>query len=411
LERKGNFLINQITLCLFILGISSFVAYFTTGLRGSICLEQDAGIPYFEPETRAATWRDDVIINGFMYDFNMVKEILASNSPMIPITEDWHGQNLSPLFSAEPNLCQKFLNNEVPFCSINNQFINSPGLEAVPCLSHEIIHTLKPKGRLSFSYKDVNESVQSPHLLVIYNNAVVNLTSFLTGIEISKFKNLGDISWIVPGNDMTLRANLDYRDIALMKCLSSRYAVGYVGIESAGCAFYSILMILAILIVMAVILARFIMALIFHWAIAPHISTARSVKVGRYDNAQGRTITFGPPNNPSTGPSQDWARSLALPSDLYTICLVTCYSEDEVSIRKTLDSIAATDHPDERKLLFVICDGLIQGEGNEFSTPDIVMSLFEKDPLIKSTEPMSYLAIADGEKQTNMARVVTIDLI
>ena len=180
------------------------------------------------------------------------------------------------------------------------------------------------------------------------------------------------------------------------------------GIESAGCTLNTILVVLAILIVMGVILARFFMDFIFHWFIAPRISSSKS-KLGKSD-----ILYLRPPpsmslklNDGDSGPliSQDW-RSLALPTDLYTLCLITCYSEDELSIRNTLDAIAGTDFPDERKLLFVICDGLIQGEGNEHTTPDIVLSMVEKDPQIKHSDPMDYLAIADGEKQHNMARVV-----
>jgi chitin synthase len=99
-------------------------------------------------------------------------------------------------------------------------------------------------------------------------------------------------------------------------------------------------------------------------------------------------------------------RARSLPTDLHTICLVTCYSEDEGSIRSTLDSIAGTSYPDDKKLLFVICDGLVQGAGNSQTTPDIVVSLIEQDPQFSSTPaPMSYLAIADGVKQHNMAQV------
>ena len=49
---------------------------------------------------------------------------------------------------------------------------------------------------------------------------------------------------------------------------------------------------------------------------------------------------------------------------------------------------------------------MIQGAGNSQTTPDIVVSLIEQDPQFSSTPaPMSYLAIADGVKQHNMAQV------
>ena len=47
----------------------------------------------------------------------------------------------------------------------------------------------------------------------------------------------------------------------------------------------------------------------------------------------------------------------------HAICLVTAYSEGELAIRTTLDSIATTDYPNSHKLILVICDGMIKGKG------------------------------------------------
>ncbi|RUS15398.1 putative Csh5-chitin synthase 5 [Endogone sp. FLAS-F59071] len=89
-----------------------------------------------------------------------------------------------------------------------------------------------------------------------------------------------------------------------------------------------------------------------------------------------------------------------------TICLVTCYSEGEESMRTTLDSIATTDYPNSHKLIFVIADGIITGAGNRKSTPDICVSMM-KDLVIPEEDvpPYSYVAIADGKKRLNMAKV------
>ncbi|OUM64510.1 glycosyltransferase family 2 protein, partial [Piromyces sp. E2] len=97
--------------------------------------------------------------------------------------------------------------------------------------------------------------------------------------------------------------------------------------------------------------------------------------------------------------------------ELYTICLVTCYSEGEAGIRSTLDSIACTEYDDSKKLLFIIADGLIKGEGNDQLTSDIILSLISerydqyKNPASRMPEPQLYLSIALENKQKNMARV------
>ncbi|KAI9259804.1 chitin synthase [Helicostylum pulchrum] len=92
----------------------------------------------------------------------------------------------------------------------------------------------------------------------------------------------------------------------------------------------------------------------------------------------------------------------------HTICLVTCYSESEDGLRTTLDSIATTDYPNSHKLILVIADGIITGHGNSMSTPDTCISMmhnFLVDP--ESVETRSYVAIADGTKRHNMAKVYT----
>ncbi|CAO3584151.1 unnamed protein product [Absidia cylindrospora] len=90
----------------------------------------------------------------------------------------------------------------------------------------------------------------------------------------------------------------------------------------------------------------------------------------------------------------------------HTICLVTCYSEGEEGLRTTLDSIATTDYPNSHKLILVIADGEITGHGNAQSTPDICVSMMQ-DFLIppSQVQPYSYVAIADGTKRHNMAKV------
>lgn len=90
----------------------------------------------------------------------------------------------------------------------------------------------------------------------------------------------------------------------------------------------------------------------------------------------------------------------------HTICLVTCYSEGHDGIRTTLDSIATSDYPNSHKLLLVVCDGIITGHGEEMSTPDICVGMM-RDLLVPAdqVEPLTYIAVADGARRNNMAKV------
>ncbi|KAI1827981.1 glycosyltransferase family 2 protein [Xylaria intraflava] len=91
---------------------------------------------------------------------------------------------------------------------------------------------------------------------------------------------------------------------------------------------------------------------------------------------------------------------------IHSICLVTAYSEGELGLRTTLDSIAMTDYPNSHKVILVICDGLIKGKGEALSTPDVCLGMM-KDHTVppNEVEPFSYVAVASGSKRHNMAKV------
>ncbi|KAI9668806.1 MAG: Chitin synthase, class 3 [Alyxoria varia] len=90
----------------------------------------------------------------------------------------------------------------------------------------------------------------------------------------------------------------------------------------------------------------------------------------------------------------------------HTINLVTCYSEGGDGLRTTLDSIATTDYPNSHKLIFVVCDGMIKGHGEEFTTPEIVLGMMKEHTILPDeVQPFSYVAVASGSKRHNMAKV------
>ncbi|KAI9843582.1 MAG: Chitin synthase, class 3 [Thelocarpon superellum] len=90
----------------------------------------------------------------------------------------------------------------------------------------------------------------------------------------------------------------------------------------------------------------------------------------------------------------------------HAICLVTAYSEGQEGLRTTLDSIAMTDYPNSHKLIFVVCDGLIKGKGEEFTTPDIALGMLKDHAVLpEEVQAFSYVAVASGSKRHNMAKV------
>ncbi|KAJ3015469.1 Chitin synthase, class 3 [Thoreauomyces humboldtii] len=92
--------------------------------------------------------------------------------------------------------------------------------------------------------------------------------------------------------------------------------------------------------------------------------------------------------------------------EVYTIMMVAAYSEGEEGLRNTMESLASTNYSDDHKLIFIVADGLITGDGNKQSTPQILIDMLEMDknwPMPPA--PMSYVAISEGVKRHNMAQV------
>jgi chitin synthase len=90
--------------------------------------------------------------------------------------------------------------------------------------------------------------------------------------------------------------------------------------------------------------------------------------------------------------------------DKFVICTIPAYTEDEDSLRRAIDSAARMKYDDKRKLLVVICDGVIVGEGNDRSTPRIVLDILGVSETI-DPDPLSFESLGNGEKQHNMGKV------
>ncbi|GAA5878504.1 hypothetical protein JCM8547_008433 [Rhodosporidiobolus lusitaniae] len=244
-----------------------------------------------------------------------------------------------------------------------------------------------------------------------------------------------------------------------VSCLVERYYAGHLDKISPGCFVSNLFLYVSLILIMGIVLARFFMACLFSWYLAgrmvrkpsnlkrnvvspavlpeganidvnnstgaapwteSHMKRQQTMRLQKKGGAGRRGGRGGGGNDekplPSAAAGKDADEPLPLTADgmisaasigaeLFCVCLVTCYSEGYDGIKTTLDSIAATNYSDARKLIFVVCDGMITGSGEKMSTPDIVVSMIERDPRFGDPQPMSYVAIADGPKAHNQAMV------
>ena len=90
--------------------------------------------------------------------------------------------------------------------------------------------------------------------------------------------------------------------------------------------------------------------------------------------------------------------------DKFVLLTVPCYTEGEASLRKTIDSLSVMEYDDNRKLLFLIADGMVTGSGNDRPTPKIVLDILGANPAY-DPPACEYQALGEGMKQLNYAKV------
>lgn len=90
--------------------------------------------------------------------------------------------------------------------------------------------------------------------------------------------------------------------------------------------------------------------------------------------------------------------------DKFVICQVPAYTEGEDSLRKALDSLTALQYDNKRKLIAVVCDGVIVGEGNDRPTPKIVLDILGVDPKI-DPPALPFKSVGPGSDQLNYGKV------
>ncbi|KAK1759304.1 hypothetical protein QBC47DRAFT_293534 [Echria macrotheca] len=90
--------------------------------------------------------------------------------------------------------------------------------------------------------------------------------------------------------------------------------------------------------------------------------------------------------------------------DKFVMCQIPAYTEDEDSLRRAIDSAARMRYDDKRKLLVIICDGMIIGQGNDRPTPRIVLDILGVSETV-DPEPLSFESLGEGLKRHNMGKV------
>ncbi|KAF5363873.1 hypothetical protein D9756_000062 [Leucocoprinus leucothites] len=236
------------------------------------------------------------------------------------------------------------------------------------------------KGPLVWDWKDIKSQAADRDIAkiwAVWENKLYDLTDYVNTIQIQSsapqyaFLNsdVSDIFRQRSGQDVTTQLNkvLDAMDEATRGrntvCLKNLFYVGDTDFrKTARCQTQNYLLLIASGILMASMGLKFLAAL-----------------------------QLGSKRNPEN-------------QDKFVLCQVPCYTEGEDSLRRTVDSLAALNYDDKRKLIFIICDGNIIGSGNDRTTPRIVLDILGVDPKL-DPEPLMFKSVGEGSRAINYGKV------
>ncbi|KAI3643832.1 hypothetical protein MP228_009996 [Amoeboaphelidium protococcarum] len=426
--REKMTLIFAILLACFVMG------FVIVGLQATICLPTGNRAPINSPP-----FPDAWAIHGQWYVIqpnDMQRFHTASIGAINDFQSSGRPRDISVLFPRVPNTdaCNGQTTGSVPQtkCSISGAPEHCHSYTA-----SQLSGNLAGLG-VSFEWSDVQKTDSN---LLVYNGYVLDVSNYLQGG--SEFLGPSAHKIIINGigTDVTRNFLQDPSASEKVPCLVQLYQIGLVSKQSVGCFAANVINYIILVVIMGLVLVRFIMALIYSWVVAPALSAEpkgipyvppgvvipKSVKSKMLTQPAGqdgrksvipfrqsRFTQLDESKRPITQMFKSSRMSL-FPEDMdlsqidlsifacHVMILVTMYSENEDEIKKSLISIAETHYPDEQKLIFMVADGLITGGGQSKSTPEICKSLLTlREP---EAQPKSYVAIADGSKQHNMAQV------
>ncbi|KAI9274222.1 chitin synthase-domain-containing protein [Sporodiniella umbellata] len=393
----------KMTLCFIIACMGGFVAFITIGLNIVLCLPSNTS-PYF--------WLVLPLLLGNMlgilgWQFNISESVSKAISfnqlaqiPGTDITNSFiHGENIPDCLKTGNKIASNFAAVLHSPCTSGTCYVGS--LSATSLKQLGLKNSTKKVG---FDWEQLATTNLTNYFVIDGN--VLNMDPYIqtypTPIPGDSLDHIIRVvlasPWAKGGRDGTKLFVHKPEYKASVNCLVQKYRAGHIDKKTTGCFVASIILICSLAIVLAIVLARFFMALIFSWFIS-------------------RKISRTPPPTPSSAMMKNEMemsnmadsgvfRRVEVGNDLYSVMLITCYSENTEGIRGTVESLSMTDYPDDRKLLFVIADGMITGHGETLSTPEMCLSLITfDDESMKDPEPMEYIAVAVGSKQHNCAKV------
>ncbi|KAG2185821.1 hypothetical protein INT43_002258 [Umbelopsis isabellina] len=435
--KKRNPLVRQawrekVTLVYIIIFCCLALAYLTFGLQRTLCPEQRQTYPYSTTVNGATVkvYRQNITVYGKVYPFEYMQSFFATKG--LNVTKEYQGVDMSGIFDADiSGACKVYdigrsgSTTTAGNCSIAGPYGGTLNTTTGNCIPlKDLYSSIRSNAEINYGWNDLRpegtDNLHGSNLFLLGEN-VLDVSRYLDTNLLFYGQNTDNSIRRSLGNDGSLSLANWPDTKAAEACLLARYRVGVIQTETGGCIAAGVVMDIMLGIIISLIAVRYTMAVMFRWFIAGNlvkpggrsgILSWRSVQNGNNDpyNRQAyetmpRMYGSGSRLNTSAPQSYVHAPKTSISTiDLYTVMLVTCYSEGMASIKSTMDSLAETNYSKRHKIFVVIADGIITGSGETQSTPDMVLSMLDLDPSSQTPQPCYYQAIADGEKQLNRAK-------
>ncbi|KAF9007978.1 glycosyltransferase family 2 protein [Cyathus striatus] len=430
----------KIALCFIISLLCGAIGFATVGFQKVLCPEDGDSDNRF---IRVGSTTSTVGIQGFI--FNVSHSTSSNGVDFYTLAKD-PGQDITALFQRD--------RAQYTSCTDLNFRIaqDDPCSTTTPCSLPAINATSTYQ---SLSLENTNflagyswDQVANLTDYFVLDGAVLNMASYMKlhpnpvpsdNVDLA-LRTVMKTQAVSSGKDATKLFSSRSDLKSAVPCLKERYYAGNIDKVTPGCFVSSLFLYAGLIVILALVFVRFVMACVFNWflserlagppttqdlnrsAISPAVmpegaNVSIDNKNGTAPWANGKKITKSSraPRSIASASSTTLTNTSDSPApimslaqigaELFAVCLVTCYSEGEDSLRTTLDSISTTTYSDARKLLFIVADGMITGAGEKQSTPDICVSLLEADPRFGNPIPMSYDAVGSGAKANNRAMV------
>ncbi|KAI9261705.1 chitin synthase [Sporodiniella umbellata] len=434
--RKKNPMVQQawrekLSLCYIIFLLCCALAFITYGLTIVLCApsgRKTTSYSMVSKGIRVPVYNRNPRVFGQIYPMEVLQSFFGIKG--LNLTTDYENTEIGGIFDGDTSSACRIFPEILKNCQLEAPF-GGASLSA-PCLSLAELQSFykSHEGVVGFDWADLKG--HDGHNLALIGDSVVNLTDYITSSSLDFGQHVDQAIRRNLANDLSYALMNAKGGREARKCIVARYKVGNMETETGGCIAQKIIMDLMLIVIIVMMLIRYSMALMFQWFISSRLIKPggrsnwlawRSIKGGNNDPANhlpGPYNNYGDPSVASLGSSTanssrnptsehnsavNLAHTDIVTTELYTVMLVTCYSEGEEGLRTTMDSLAETTFSNKHKIFFVIADGMITGAGETKSTPDIVVDMMDLDPTMANPKLSSYLAIADGEKQLNKAKV------